>query len=71
MKNFAERLMEKVEIIGLNLINCSKFRTKTEERLEEIEKVLPKCFTVDGFREESQLQEERVFKFINDRLGDF
>lgn len=45
--------MEKFEIIGLNIINLTKFRNETNDRLEKIEKQLPKCFTVDQFREES------------------
>jgi len=39
--------MEKMEIIALNIINYHKFRNETTDRLEKIEKQLPKCFTVD------------------------
>lgn len=39
--------MEKVEIIGLNLLNFHKFRADAETRIDRIEKQLPKCFTTD------------------------
>ncbi len=64
-------MTEKFEVIGLNIINYLKYKTDTSERLERLEKMLPKCFTVDQFRDESQQMEERTFKYINDRLGDF
>lgn len=64
-------MTEKFEVIGLNIINYLKYKTDTSERLDRLEKMLPKCFTVDQFRDESQQMEERTFKYINDRLGDF
>lgn len=39
--------MEKIEIIGLNIINFHKFRGETHDRLEKVDKLLPKCFTTD------------------------
>jgi hypothetical protein len=54
LKRNAERLQEKLEVIGLNLINLQKFRNNTEDRVDKLEKALVKCFTVDQFREESQ-----------------
>ncbi len=60
LKKQAERMMEKIEIIGLNIINYQKFKSDTNERLERIEKQLPKCFTTDQFREESQNMENRT-----------
>mmetsp|Transcript_33514 Transcript_33514/g.32582 ORF Transcript_33514/g.32582 Transcript_33514/m.32582 type:complete len:95 (+) Transcript_33514:854-1138(+) len=32
---------------------------------------MAKCFTIEMFREESQNQEKRIFKYINDQLGNF
>ncbi len=64
-------MTEKFEVIGLNIINYLKYKTDTSERLDRLEKMLPECFTVDQFRDESQQMEERTFKYINDRLGDF
>lgn len=57
LKRQAEKLMEKMEVIGLNILNFHKFKSETSERLEKIDKQLPKCFTTDQFREESQLME--------------
>ena len=71
LKRNADKLQEKLEVIGLNLINMTKFRNQTEDRLEKIEKMLPKCFTIDQFREESQTQETRTMGYINDKLGIF
>lgn len=53
LKRQAEKLMEKMEIIGLNIINFHKFRNETNERLERVEKQLPKCYTTEQFREEA------------------
>ena len=64
-------MTEKFEVIGLNIINYLKFRTDTSDRLDRLEKLIPKCFTVDQFRDQSQLMEERTLKYVNDRLGDF
>lgn len=64
-------MTEKFEVIGLNLINYLKFRGETNERLDKLEKMMPKCFTVDQFRDQSQQTEERTLKYINERLGDF
>jgi hypothetical protein len=49
----ADRMTEKFEVIGLNIINYLKFKTDTTERLDRLEKMMPKCFTVDQFRDES------------------
>ena len=64
-------MTEKFEVIGLNIINYLKFKTDTSDRLDRLEKLIPKCFTVDQFRDQSQQMEERTLKYINDRLGDF
>lgn len=64
-------MQEKMEVIGLNIINYLKFKTDTDERISRLEKMIPKCFTTDQFREESQLMEQRTLKYINERLGDF
>lgn len=53
LKRQAEKMLDKIEIIGQNIINFHKFRTETNERVERVEKLLPKCFTIDQFREES------------------
>lgn len=71
LKKSQEKMSEKFEIIGLNIINLQKFKTETQNRLDSIEKVLPKCFTIDQFREESHIQETRILKQINERLGIF
>ena len=52
LKRQADRMTEKFEVIGLNIINYLKFKTDTSDRLDRIEKMLPKCFTVDQFRDE-------------------
>jgi len=39
--------------------------------LEQLEEKMAKCFTIEMFREESQNQEKRIFKYINDQLGNF
>lgn len=52
LKKNAEKMIEKFEIIGLNLINQQKFKTEANERLEKLERQMPKCFTIDMFREE-------------------
>lgn len=54
LKKQAEKLQDKLEVIGLNIINFNKFRNCTEDRLEKLERIIPKCFTIDQFREESQ-----------------
>lgn len=47
LKKGAEKVGEKFEIIGLNIMALQKFKTETNERLEKMERALPKCFTVD------------------------
>ena len=64
-------MQEKMEVIGLNIINYLKFKTDTDDRVTKLEKMMVKCFTTDQFREESQLTEQRTLKQINERLGDF
>jgi len=39
--------MEKIEIIGLNILNFHKFRGEAETRIDRLEKQLTKCFTTD------------------------
>ncbi len=39
--------------------------------MDRVEKQLPKCFTTDQFREESQINDQRIMKYINERLGLF
>ena len=50
-KKASDSVADKFEIIGLNLIRLSKFRNEIHERVDKIEKFLPKCFTMDQFRE--------------------
>lgn len=64
-------MMDKIEVIGLNIINFHKHRSETNDRLEKLEKLIPKCFTIDQFREESQLMETRILKYTNEQLGTF
>lgn len=71
LKRQAEKMLEKMEIIGLNIINFQKFRNETTDRIEKLERIIPKCFTIDQFREESQQQETRIIKYTNDQLGNF
>ena len=40
-------MMDKFEIIGLNIINSLKFKNDTLDRLEKLEKQQLKCFTTD------------------------
>lgn len=54
LKKATDRVEEKFEIIGLNIINLTKFKQETNERLEKLEKLMPKCYTIDSFREDSQ-----------------
>ena len=58
--------MDKIEIVGLNIINYHKHKNDTNERLDQLEKMMPKCFTIDQFREESQLMETRILKYTNE-----
>ncbi len=53
LKRSAEKMQEKMEVIGLNIINYLKFKTETDDRVTKLEKMIPRCFTVDQFREES------------------
>ena len=39
--------MDKLEIIGLNIINSNKFRNEANDRIEKLERIIPKCFTID------------------------
>jgi hypothetical protein len=71
LKRQAEKMMEKMEVIGLNILNFHKFRSDAGERIDRIEKQLPKCFTTDQFREESQTMEKRTMQYINERLAIF
>ena len=71
LKRQADKMMEKFEVIGLNILNFHKFRSDMADRVDRVEKAVPRCFTVDQFREESQLMEQRTFKYINERLGTF
>lgn len=63
--------MEKMEIIGLNIIQTNRFKSQTDERIEKLERQIPKLFTIDQFREESQVTETRTMRYIDDRLGLF
>jgi hypothetical protein len=47
LKKGAEKVYEKFEIIGLNIINLNKFRVEANEKLDRMENLLPKCFTID------------------------
>jgi len=40
-------MTEKFEVIGLNIINYLKFKSDTDERVNRLEKMIPKCFTTD------------------------
>jgi len=71
LKGGAEKLIEKVEVIGLNLIGAQRFKTEAGDRLEKTEKQLPRFFTRDEFREQSQQQESRLLKYIDEQLGNF
>lgn len=53
LKKASDKIVDKFEIIGLNIINLTKAKNNHEERLDRIEKFLPKCFTLDQFRDES------------------
>ena len=52
-------------------MSMSKFKVDSLDRIEKIEQELPKCFTIDMFREESQSQESRIMKHISEQLGTF
>jgi hypothetical protein len=43
-------MLEKFEVIGLNIINYLKFKTDATERIDRLEKMITKCFTTDQFR---------------------
>ena len=53
LKRCAEKMQEKMEVIGLNILNYMKFKSETDDRVTKLEKMIPKCFTTDQFREES------------------
>lgn len=38
MKKYAEKMTEKLEIIGLNIINLNKFKLESLERFDRLEK---------------------------------
>lgn len=46
-KRASDKIVDKFEIIGLNIINLTKHKVEVLERLDRIEKFLPKCFTLD------------------------
>jgi hypothetical protein len=47
LKRSAEKMQEKMEVIGLNILNYLKFKTDTDDRVTKLEKLIPRCFTVD------------------------
>lgn len=71
LKKTADKLTEKIEIIGHNILNQNKFKYETLERLEKIEETLSKCFTSDSFRESQTVFDEKVMKYVNTKLGNF
>jgi len=40
-------MQEKMEVIGLNILNYMKFKAETDDRVTKLEKMIPKCFTTD------------------------
>ena len=53
LKGSAEKFIEKVEVIGLNILENQKFKQRTNERIEQLEKKIPTFFTIDEFRDSS------------------
>lgn len=46
-KRATDKVIDKFEIIGLNILKLTKNKNEVLDRLDKIEKILPKYFTLD------------------------
>ena len=69
LQNSARAFTEKIEIIGMNLINNKRFKNQAQHQIFELEQKVEKCITLDYFRSMHTMYEERLRQYVNTQLG--
>lgn len=54
LKEASEKVVDKFLVIGMNLINAKKFKTKAEHQLYQIESQIKKHMEIGEFRKEHE-----------------
>lgn len=69
LKNAAENLGNKIQAIGLHLVEQKKFKKKAEKILYELEKSNEKYIKIDFFRKEHEDYQERIRDYVMIQMG--
>ena len=69
LRDAAEKLSDKLLIIGMNLIATKKFRTQVQHQIHNLEQQSKLHMGIDAFRKEHQEFEERIKEFVECKIS--
>ena len=67
LKEASEKIVDKFLIIGMNLINAKKFKSKTEHQLYHIESTIKKHMEIGEYRKEHESFEQRIKEWVDNK----